>query len=46
MEDYYLDEMSVIIREWNALHSPQRGDAPAERVDPRAFFGDSGEVVG
>ena len=41
MEDYYADEISVILSEWNALHDPNRVDT--QEVDAMTFFGEGGE---
>lgn len=42
LEDYYMDEIGVIIREWNRLNDPASEDEP-RNVDAVAFFGDGGE---
>ena len=42
MEDYYMDEIGVIVQEWNRLHDPE-GEAETQQVDALTFFGEGGE---
>lgn len=45
MEDYYIDEIEAVIRQWNDIRNPDREEEP-EEVDAAAFLGDGGEIVG
>lgn len=44
LEDYYLDEILEIMKEWNRLHGAESSEP--EPLDALAFFGDGGEIIG
>lgn len=41
MNDYYVDELPLVLGQWLSLH----GSGEEERVDPLTFFGEGGEWV-
>lgn len=43
LEDYYFDEISAVIQEWNDLHGAGEKE---EEVDGMTFLGAGGEVLG
>jgi len=47
LEDYYIDEISEIIKAWNTIHgkTDDAEDGPVE-TNPMKFFGEGGEILG
>ncbi len=41
LEDYYFDELSPLMKEWNSIHGADGGEP--ETVDPLSFMGEGGE---
>ena len=41
MEDYYMDEIGDVIREWNRLHNPDREETI--QMEAEEFLGGGGE---
>ena len=41
MEDYYMDEIGDVIREWNRLHHPDREETI--QMEAEEFLGGGGE---
>lgn len=38
-----MDEIGLIIKQWNHMHNPHANDDEPEQVDAMTFMGDGGE---
>ncbi len=44
MEEYYLDEIPLVIAQWNALH--RYDEEQEDEVGAMEFLGEGGEILG
>ena len=41
-----MDEIVLVMAEWNRLHNPDKDDKAEILDDPLAFLGEGGEIIG